>query len=268
MSTTILVIEDNATNLELMVYLLEAYGYQLIACSKGEQGTEIAIRELPDLIICDIQIPGMNGYQVMNQLKNDPRTNHIPIIAVTAYAMVGNRDSFLDSGFDGYISKPIISETFVSQIEEFLPSEKRTHLIPTRYETKFSEPESAPIENKGTILVVDDSSINQDLVKSTLQPYGYRLLLASNVQEAFSILRKTVPDLIISDIHMPYTTGYEFLREVKNLESLKTIPFLIITSSTNGDQDRSYCLGLGAKAFVTRPIEPRALVKLVSECFE
>jgi CheY-like chemotaxis protein len=112
--------EDNATNLELMVYLLNAFGYRALSARDGEEGLRIAGREKPDLILCDIQIPKLDGYEVVRRLKADSAFRLIPVIAVTALAMVGDRDRVLDAGFDGYLAKPITAETFVQQVEAYL----------------------------------------------------------------------------------------------------------------------------------------------------
>ncbi|MBK9054351.1 MAG: response regulator [Chloroflexi bacterium] len=116
----ILIIEDNPTNLELMTYLLEAFGHLPVTATDGPTGLDVARRDTINLIICDIQLPQMDGYEVVRQLKNDAHLRHIPVIAVTAYAMVGDRDKALNAGFNGYMAKPIDPEIFVAQIEKLL----------------------------------------------------------------------------------------------------------------------------------------------------
>ncbi len=130
MLASILVIEDNPANLELMSYLLSAYGYSPHTATDGAEGLRIADRGAFDLIICDIHLPQTDGYEVARQLKSDPGRRAVPLIAVTALAMVGDRDKVLAAGFDGYISKPIDPETFVRQVEAFLWLDKRTSLPP------------------------------------------------------------------------------------------------------------------------------------------
>jgi CheY-like chemotaxis protein len=122
LNTRILVIEDNPANLELMVYLLDAYGHQTMTAHDGLGGLALARRERPDLIICDVHLPGLNGYGVIAILKSEPTLCSIPVIAVTALAMVGDREKLLTAGFDGYISKPVEPERFVGVIEQFLKS--------------------------------------------------------------------------------------------------------------------------------------------------
>jgi len=116
----ILVIEDNADNLLLVTYLLRASGYEPLVASDGIQGLEVARRELPDLVLCDIHMPNKSGYEVACDFKSDARLVDIPLIAITSYAMVGDGERILASGFDRYISKPINPETFVQEVESFL----------------------------------------------------------------------------------------------------------------------------------------------------
>jgi CheY-like chemotaxis protein len=120
MDARILVVEDNANNLELMCYLLNAFGYTTIFARDGLEGVEVAHREVPALILLDIQMPKLDGYAVVRLLKSDPAFASIPIIAITALAMVGDRDRILAAGFDGYLSKPIDPETFRDEVQRFL----------------------------------------------------------------------------------------------------------------------------------------------------
>ncbi len=116
----ILVIEDNLANRELMVYLLTAFNHISMEAADGQVGWETANRECPDLILCDLQLPMMDGYTLAQHFKSSLELKRIPLIAVTAFAMVGDREKVIAAGFDGYISKPITPELFVAQIEEYL----------------------------------------------------------------------------------------------------------------------------------------------------
>ena len=122
MSARILVIEDNSANLELMVYLLEAFGYEALTALDGERGLDLARSENPDLILCDVHLPKLDGYEVAARLKSDPRLCRIPLVAVTALAMVGDRNRVLAAGFDAYIAKPIVPEMFVLEVGNYIVS--------------------------------------------------------------------------------------------------------------------------------------------------
>ena len=117
----ILIIEDNPENMQLMVYLLNAFGHITLEAADGQAGLELLTHEMPDLILSDIQMPVMDGYEVLKRLKLDPKLSAIPVVAITSYAMVGDQDKILAKGFNGYLSKPINPETFIKDIEKFLP---------------------------------------------------------------------------------------------------------------------------------------------------
>jgi two-component system cell cycle response regulator DivK len=120
MKTKILVIEDNEQNLYLVTFILEKHGYEVIQARNGEEGIEIAKKKSPDLILLDIQLPVMDGYTVARELKMNMIKKDVPIIAITSYAMTGDREKALEAGCTGYITKPINPDTFISSIEQYL----------------------------------------------------------------------------------------------------------------------------------------------------
>ena len=121
MGARILIIEDNAASFEMMHYLLTHFGHEVLAAADGEAGLVLAREQSPDIIVCDIQLPKLDGFGVARHLKADDRLRHIPLVAITALAMVGDRERMLAAGFDGYMSKPIEPQAFVAQLETFLP---------------------------------------------------------------------------------------------------------------------------------------------------
>jgi CheY-like chemotaxis protein len=121
MPARILIIEDNPANMELMVCLLTAFGHQALLALDGEAGIVMAREAVPDLIVCDVHLPKLDGFGVLRYLKSHPVLAAIPTIAVTALAMVGDRERLLAAGFNGYISKPIEPVHFIGQLEQFLP---------------------------------------------------------------------------------------------------------------------------------------------------
>lgn len=120
MKHKILLIEDNEQNRYLATFLLEKRGYQVLSVPDGPMGIELAGRELPDLILLDIQLPSMDGYAVARQLRENPALKATPIVAVTSYAMTGDKEKTFAAGCNGYIEKPINPETFGEEIGRFL----------------------------------------------------------------------------------------------------------------------------------------------------
>jgi two-component system cell cycle response regulator DivK len=121
MSAKILLVEDNDANRYLETFLLESNGYTVIHAANGFEALTRARTEQPDLILMDIQMPEMDGYEAARRLRDAPETASIPIVAVTSYAMEGDRERAMRLGFVAYLEKPISTETFVAEIESFLP---------------------------------------------------------------------------------------------------------------------------------------------------
>lgn len=116
----ILIIEDNEKNRKLCRDVLEVKGYRTIESETAEGGLDLARERSPAMILMDIQLPGMDGITAMKQLKADPNTAKIPIIAITASAMTNNRQAMLAEGFDGYQTKPITLKDFLGEVERVL----------------------------------------------------------------------------------------------------------------------------------------------------
>jgi len=120
MEKRILVVEDNEQNLYLATFLLEKNGYEVITAGDGLEAIEKAKMEKLDLILMDMQLPEMDGFEATRRIKSIPEISHIPIVAVTSYAMVGDKEKALAAGCVGYIEKPFVPEIFVSEIEKYL----------------------------------------------------------------------------------------------------------------------------------------------------
>ena len=114
----VLVVEDNEKNMKLFRDVLEASGYRLLEATTGEQAMELAAEQQPNLVLMDIQLPDIDGVDALGRLRADARTASIPVVALTAQAMHGDRERFLDGGFDAYISKPVDIVGFVKTVKE------------------------------------------------------------------------------------------------------------------------------------------------------
>jgi two-component system, cell cycle response regulator DivK len=120
MTHAILVVEDNERNLKLLRDVLEYAGYDVRVARTAEDGITSAVSEPPDLVLMDLQLPGIDGTEALRRLRESPRTADIPVVAVTAQAMKQDRERALEAGFDGYIEKPISVRAFPDQVRSFL----------------------------------------------------------------------------------------------------------------------------------------------------
>jgi two-component system cell cycle response regulator DivK len=123
--TTVLIIEDNRRNMLLIRDLLRLHGFRTLEAADGEEGIARAKAERPDLILMDLQLPGMDGLTATRVLRQDPITAAIPVVALTAHAMKGDRERALEAGCSGYIPKPIDTRRFLAQVQTFLPGAAR-----------------------------------------------------------------------------------------------------------------------------------------------
>ena len=116
----ILVVEDNPLNIKLVRDVLTAFGYEVVEAHSGEEGVELAGTCLPDLVLMDLQLPGIDGYEALRLLRQDPRLGGVPVVAVTAFAMKEDRERTAREGFDGYLGKPISVRALPEQVSRFL----------------------------------------------------------------------------------------------------------------------------------------------------
>lgn len=238
----ILIIEDNPANIELMSFLLSAYGHTPLNAPDGARGVAAARSELPDLIACDVNLPGMDGFQVLAALKQEPALAAVPVLAVTALAMAGDREKVLAAGFDGYISKPIEPESFVAELEAFLagtPSAAAAAPAPQAAapvaataapaapapasnpwaaapEPAAAAPVAAgadPALARPTLLLVDDDRFMLGVLNDMLTGEPYRVLSAQSGEEALALLVAEPVDVILCDQAMPGMRGTDVLAE-------------------------------------------------------
>lgn len=121
----ILVVEDNAMNMELAVDLLTLQGYDVLAARTGQEALEITENERIDLILMDVQLPGMDGLAVTRKIRENPKTKNIPVVALTAHAMKGDEERILRHGCTGYISKPIDTREFPKAVAQYIKKPKK-----------------------------------------------------------------------------------------------------------------------------------------------
>jgi two-component system, cell cycle response regulator len=272
----VIVIEDNAPNLELMLYLLTAHGHAAQGCHDGREGLDAVRSNPPDLVLCDIQLPKLSGYEVVQQLKADAALRPVPVVAVTAMAMRGDREKTLTTGFDGYIEKPITPETFVAQVESFLPAGLQpgqsaaiaaAAAAAAAAAGSGSAAQVAPLmPNPYRVLVVDDIPDNLELTRNILEHGGYEVIAVPSGEAALAQLRERRFDLIVCDVHMPGMDGLALCRVVQADNLLRTIPFVFVTSTAHGESTRRAARELGASRFIQRPIEPALLLGEIAAC--
>lgn len=254
MAARILVIEDHPANLQLMTYLLQAHGFESPTATDGAAGIAAAIRVRPQLIVCDIQLPVFDGYEVLRRLRSEADLRAIPVVAVTAFARSEDERRIREAGFDGYLTKPIDPPTFIQSLRQILDR------------SVGFERTAAPADSRRTILVVDDNRVNLDFAKALLEGSGHVVLTASTPSEGLLLARDTPPDLIVSDVEMGSGSGFELLVAAKTDPLLRDVPFVFVTSTRTTASSRREGLALGAAKYLIRPIEPQVLLRELESC--
>ena len=271
----ILIIEDNPANIELMSFLLSAYGHSPLSAADGPRGVAAARSERPDLIACDVNLPGMDGFAVLAALKGDAALAGVPILAVTALAMAGDREKVLAAGFDGYISKPIEPESFVAELEAFLAAapaapapraapanaaSSAAGMAPAAVPPAAPAPQVAAAPEARTLLLVDDDRFMLGVLNDMLVGQPYRVLSACSGEEALDVLAHEAVDVILCDQAMPGMLGTEVLaqaaarypRTVRLMLSGQPDLSAIEDAIASGVADDHYIKPLGARVLRER----------------
>ncbi len=238
----------------------------MLEAEDGRSGLEVARRERPDLVLTDLALPGLSGLDLVRLLKADSETASIPIVALTAHTMRGDRERALASGCDGFIAKPLDDEQFPATIRAFLTRhedararsspEDSAATAPTREPSTRSvdAPARARPAEQGPrrVLVVDDNPNLLRLMRQYLEPAGFAVLEAADGASALDCIERDAPDLVILDVMLPGLDGYEITQRIKNRPSAAFLPVVLVTA---GSLDRERGLEAGADDFLGKPID-------------
>jgi len=246
---TILVVEDNPTNLKLITSLLGIGKYEVIEAMEATTGIQLARQHRPALILMDIQLPGMDGLTATREIKKDPLLKDIPVVAITAHAMQGDDKKAIASGCEGYISKPLDTRNFLARISNFLQKS-----------TERAVPFDSTVTGyKKRILIVDDEPVNIKIIEAKLPSNEYELIPAYSGKEALIKVSESHPEVILLDIMMPEMDGFEVTRRLKANPETRNIPIIIVTALTE-TKDKLMALDAGAEDFITKPVNTTELI--------
>jgi PAS domain S-box-containing protein len=229
----VLVVEDDKDIAELIGRHLVASGYQVTIAGRAKEAIEKAHANPPSLITLDIYLPDADGFELLQQLKNDPVTAGIPVVIVS---VIGDQREGLRLGAVDYLTKPIEPTRLVSAVNRVL-------------------------QGPGKVLVVDDDHDTRNLLQVALEQRGFSVVLTSSGKRALTLARQEQPNLILLDLKLPGMDGYEVLQRLKGMPETADIPVVIITGSlTNEELKNQKLLSLGAARFMTKPFAVDELV--------
>lgn len=259
MQPRILIIEDTPASIELAAYLIESAGWKTLMAVDGEDGLATVRSERPDLILCDIHVPKLDGFGIVARLKADPVLHRIPIVAVTALAMVGDRERAFAAGFDGYLPKPIVPETFIESLRRFLPAAAPSP--PAEATTPGLEQVPDYTHRRdGSVLIVDDQADNIALCRSILAPVVRDVRSAASMAVALDSIRRKHPDLVLCDVDMPGGGALELMEALQQEPAHDQVPVVVISSFPAAEfRALTRHLDFKPRIVLFRPLEPEAL---------
>jgi two-component system cell cycle response regulator len=274
----ILVVDDEPQNLELMEAMLISSGYEVSLASRGEEAITLAHEQKPDLILLDLMMPGLSGFEVCARIKGDRETASIPVLFVTALSQISDKERALAAGGDDFLSKPFHQAELLARVEALLKVRHVNRgldqalaylhgLELSRHDRQPSRPAAptTPGTSAGTILVVDDSPAARQLFSDVLRDAGYVTHEAANGEQALDIARQQAVDIILLDIMMPGLSGLEVLARLGELRP--DSPVIIITASPTSDNAIA-ALRLGAFDFIVKGFKNELMLTTVARAME
>lgn len=274
----ILVVDDEPQNLELMEAILQDAGYEVFQAPGGEEALALAHEKRPDLIILDLMMPGLSGFEVCARVKMDPQTGGIPVLFVTALNQIADKERALAAGGDDFVTKPVQYAELLARVEALL---KVRHLnrdldraLAYLHELELARhapqneqaaPRSGPPIGAPVLLVVDDEPLVRQLLCDILQGTGYVTHAAENGPQAVEIAQREIIDVVLLDIMMPGMSGLEVLAKLGEL--IPNSPVVIVTASPTSENAIA-ALRLGAFDFIVKGFKNEVMLATVARAVE
>jgi len=267
MPARILIIEDNQANMDLVTYLLQAFGHHPLCATDGAMGVEMAQRERPDLILCDLHLPKIDGLGVVARLRADPATRAIPILAASALPVTDGCAALRRAGFTGCLPKSLEPDVLLPSLESFLPEHLRAGAVAAKAAAAAAAVapahsgtgEASPGAARARVLLLDAAPENAGLVAAILAHTGYTVSTASNPMDAGALLDGHVYDVVLCELGLLEAGRLSFLADA--LEMAPGLPVLVIRPDDEDDLD---ALGAGRRrGLLSHPLDPQQLVAAI-----
>jgi two-component system, cell cycle response regulator len=278
MAACILIVEDNPANMDLMVYLLGAYGYRTLSAWDGEQGVALARSERPDLVLCDLQLPRLDGHGVLRQLKADPATRAIPVLAASAQPAEDGGAALLAAGFDGWLAKTFEPEELMPALEAWLPAPLRPGQAPRPADggqAPASGQDASPAPNArddagpgpaagARVLLLDAAPASCGLLAAILEQLGYTLTVAASAGQAEACAGQPF-DLVLCDCDSDDVAALQDF-PVAALQRYTRLPLIMLRPAVDVGVAWVPCGRHYPARLLAHPIEPRQLADEIGTC--
>ncbi len=279
MAERVLVVDDEAGNRELLEAILTEDGYRVEQADNGVRALAQATAAPPDLILLDLMMPGMNGFEVCQRLKQDPATASVPVIVVTALAQIKDKEAALTSGADDFLTKPVNTEDLRTRVAAMLKVrgirqelDRTLAYLHELHAATHAQRRAAlatlvaaapPAPSPPTllpILLVDDEALTRDFYGDLLSEHDFRVFAASNGSDALELARQHPLEAVILDIMMPGMSGLEVLERLHAQDP--DLPLIMLTAHPSS-QNAIAALKLGAFDFIVKGLQHDLVVLAV-----
>ena len=261
----ILIVDDEPLNVKLLAAKLSAEKYETIQAYSGEEALGKITADPPDLILLDVMMPDMDGYEVTIRLKNDPTSRDIPVILVTALDGTDNKIKGLEAGADEFLNKPVRTPELLARVKSLLRLKEYQDQLKMRSHSgklfTAQMGEQRPIQKSidlPSILLVEDDQKDAKLIQSYLHGEPYQIKLVKDGEETISCVQQEKIDLIVLDILLPGMDGFEVCRRLKREEQTRNIQIVAITSLRDLES-KIKGFELGVDDYLVKPINRHEL---------
>jgi two-component system cell cycle response regulator len=264
MTGTVLVVDDIPANLKLLEAKLLNQYFEILTASDGETALEIAEAKQPDIILLDVMLPGMDGFETCQRLKKNPKTNHIPVIMVTALSDSADRVRGLQCGADDFLTKPLNDTALFARVRSLVRLKMLTDALRSHLETNdrmgsliANEQENWDIESANILLIEDDRPHSEHLQR-ILAEDNHFCDDCTDGKQALQMLNTSHFDLVMLAMHLDTDDSLRILSQIRSNEKSRNIPVLVLTEE--GDETMlAKALDMGVTDYVTRPVDANEL---------
>ncbi len=261
----ILIVDDEPLNVKLLAAMISSDQYDTVLAYNGEEALKIVTELSPDLILLDIMMPGLNGYELTRILKSDPESRDIPIVLVTAFGGADNEIKGLEAGADEFLNKPVIKTELIARVKSLLRLKQYKEQIKSRTcsinSINYQKKDNSFSENEiylPSILIVEDNKIDVKLIQGYLLDEPYQIKLAKDGEEAISLAQQERIDVILLDLILPKKNGFQVCSTLKELESTQNIQIVAITGLSDLDS-KLKGIELGVDDYLIKPVNKHIL---------
>ncbi len=268
----VLIVDDNATNREILVIRLKSWGMHVVETQNGPDALQAIYTSINEknpfqVVIIDMQMPGMDGEALGRAIKADSCLVDLRLVMLTSLGSRGDAKKFIDAGFHAYLTKPTRHLELKSVLSQVLGQSDGKMMKPRTIATQQKECKTQKLfaGRKARILLAEDNTINQQVALGILKKFGLSADAVANGAEAVKALESVPYDLVLMDVQMPEMDGFEATRHIRDPESAvlnHNVPIIAMTAHAMAG-DREKCINVGMDGYVSKPIEPDVLAKAI-----